>query len=46
MTATPTKKVTATPTTVYERLINPDSLIAEENDYVNSAYREKRKLIF
>ena len=37
-------KVTATPT-VHERL-NPDSWIAEENDYVNSAYREKRKLIF
>ena len=38
-------KVTATLTTVYERL-NPDSWIAEENHYVNSAYREKRKLIF
>ena len=29
----------------HERL-NPDSWIAEQNDYVNSAYREKRKLIF
>ena len=33
------KKVTAT-SAVHERL-NPDSQIAEENDYVNSAYREK-----
>ena len=33
------KKVTATPT-VHERL-SPASWIAEEIDYVNSAYREK-----
>ena len=26
--------------------LNPDSSIAEESDYVNSTYREKRKLIF
>ena len=32
--------MTATPT-VHERL-NPDSWITEENDYVNSAYREKK----
>ena len=38
------KKVTATPT-VHERF-GPDSWGAEEIDYVNSAYREKRKLIF
>ena len=35
--------MTATPT-VHESL-NPDSWIAEENDYFTSAYREKRKLI-
>ena len=38
------KKVTATPT-VHERL-GPDYWGAEEINYVNSAYREKRKLIF
>ena len=38
------KKVTATPT-VHERL-GPDSWGAEEIDDVNSAYREKRKLVF
>ena len=38
------KKATAIPT-VHERS-GPDSWGAEEIDYVNSAYREKRKIIF